>query len=328
MTNIFSTSTVSTYLRNGMSSDITGFKTPIGTGVYQQVHYQYNVTPSTLNTDYIAGSAAGGTGTQRVYETGSTVASEQFSVVFRNNSWAVVKGGDKYMFMDCSRVPSVTFSAATLALTTIKITGADNNLKPVIAESQIPVGTVGQFNMNKSFYLINGVYFSSDPGVNLCVGNSNKIGLPHFVPHENYIHNVKWNGAEIDPLQFFYPGYIWRNTSNDRLNANYLTPTSYTIDAHGIIDLGTQTNQPDGTRMLSVYYYVYGTDAELYAQAENSINNNASKVQYRTPISQIPLVTNTSGSYIFPYLVEQDLTGAQYPADEPFMIKYRAALAL
>lgn len=329
MSLLFGTQIQSTYMMNGFSNDITGFKTPLGKGVYNQNHYQYNVIPLVQNGDYIAGDSSGGTGHQTVYRTTITdtnLADYWFSVVLRSNSWVASKGNTKLVVMDCPRCISVDFDGPTTAVTTVTITGADNNLKSMIEKKQILLATDGTVTFDKSFYLVESIYFSSDPGVQVAVGSSNIFGIPHLVPNVNYIHKVIWDGTDLG-TSVFTPGYNWRNTSNTNTDANYNQPTGYSIDAKGVVDLTAQTD-PDSSRMLSVFYYVYGSDSELYAQSENSVDNSAGKIDYKTPRFQLPIRQNTSANmYIYPYLLEQDLTGAQFPEDQVFMTKYRALLA-
>lgn len=317
-----STNTQATYLMNGLACDITGYKSPITKGVYLQNHYFYNVIPFAQNTSAIAAS-------QRPYATGSAIADEAYSVIFSNNDSVILRGSERYTLADCPRIPILNFGAATAAVTTVTIVGLDNNLKIVIAQKQIPLGQTATVVLNKAFYLVSKVFFSSDPGVAVSVGWSNYIGIPHFVPSSNYVHNIKWNGAAIAD-NLFTPGFNWRTTSIDPLNANYLAPTGFTADAHGYVNLSTQGSLPDGSRMLSIFYYVYGSDAELYAQAENSIviDPTNQTIFSKTPIFQLPIRTNASATtFIDPYLTEQDLTGAQFPGDELAMARYLAALA-
>ena len=136
---------------------------------------------------------------------------------------------------------------------------------------------------------------------------------------------MTWNGAAL-ATNTFTPGFIWRQTSTDPLNPAY-GPTVSTGDAHGIINLSAQGSLPNRARMLSVNYYIYGTDNELSAAVSNAAD--AENPFFGTSaVLQVDLQVNASTtSYVAPYLVEQDMTGAQYPADNVFMDQYRAALA-
>ena len=318
-----STDTQATYLMNGLACDITGYKAPITKGVYLQNHYLYNVIPLAQNTSAIAAS-------QRVVATGSTDPDQAFSITLSFNDSVILRGSERYTLADCPRIPLLNFGAGvTVGVTTVTITGLDNNLKLLVAQQQIPIGATGIVVSNKAFYLISKIFFSSDPGVAVSVGWSDYIGIPHFVPSSNYVHSIKWNGAAIAD-NLFTPGFKWRTTSTDSLNANYLAPTGFTADAHGYVNLSTQGSRPNGSRMLSIFYYVYGADAELYAQAQNSIviDSTYQTIVYASPIGQLPIRTNTSGvTFVDPYLIEQDLTGAQYPGDQLAMTRYRLALA-
>jgi len=331
MSRIFPNQTQSTYLENGLSWDLTGYKTPTGKGVYGQHNYSYNIVPWELDTDLIAGNSSGGSGTQTPYQT-TVILPDQatqtptivYALNLRTNNRAIIGDNNSYVVADCFRVPLIRFSGASAA-TDIYIIGLDNNFKVVINKIAIAAGTTANTYATKAFLMINEIYFSASPGVQVSVGWGNKFGLPHFVPKVNYIQTLTWNGAAL-ATNTFTPGFIWRQTSTDPLNPAY-GPTVTTGDAHGIINLSAQASLPNRDRMLSVNYYIYGTDSELSAAVSNAANADNPFFQTSAAL-QVNLQVNASiTSYVTPYLVEQDMTGAQYPADNVFMDQYRAALA-
>ena len=331
MSILFPNQVQSTYLQNGLSADIAEYKTPIGKGIVYQHNYTYNVVPAQLDVNNVAGNDTGSAGTQVPYERTivlpeTNVPTIVYGVVLRSNTVRVLTNpSDKYIAMDCLRVPIVVFSAPTTAPTDVYIFGLDNNFKFLIDKITVAAGTNGNVYFNKSFLLIKDVIFTSVPGVPISVGRGNKFGLPHLVTDLNYIHSLKWNNAALN-TNTFTAGLIWRSTTT---NPQTKTPNVSSSDSHGLIDLSAQGQLPDFIRLLTVHYYVYGTDAELNAQVQNAANPDPNNGFYNTSaVQQVSLQLNASGSnYAMPYLVEQDMTGAQYPGDEVFMSKYRLALA-
>lgn len=331
MSRIFPNQTQSTYLENGLSWDITGYKTPTGKGVYGQHIYSYNIVPWELDDDLIAGNASGGAGTQTPYQTtvilpdqGTQTPTIVYALNLRTNGRAIIGDNNSYVVLDCLRVPFIHFAGASVA-TIAYIIGVDNNFKVVINKISIAAGTTADTYFTKSFLMVKEIYFTANPGVQVSVGFGNKFGLPHFVPKVNYIQSLTWNGAAL-ATNTFTPGFIWRQTSTDPLDPAY-GPTVLTGDAHGIINLSAQGSLPNRARMLSVNYYIYGTDNELSAAVSNAADLN-NPFYGTSAVLQVDLQQNESATaYVTPYLVEQDWTGAQYPADNVFMDQYRAALA-
>lgn len=330
MSRIFPNQTQSTYLENGLSWDITGYKTPTGKGVYGQHIYSYNVVPWALDSDLIAGGSSGEGGTQIPYQTtvilpdqGTQTPTIVYALTLRTNGRAIIGDNNSYVVLDCLRVPFIRFTGPSVA-TNAYIFGVDNNFKVVISKISIPAGTTADTYFTKAFLMVSEIYFTANPGVQVSAGFGDKFGLPHFVPKVNYIQSLIWNGAAL-ATNTFTPGFIWRQTSTDPLDPEY-GPTVTTGDAHGIINLSTQGSLPDRSRMLSVNYYIYGTDNELSAAVSNAANVDNPFFQ-TSAVLQVDLQVNASdNSYVTPYLVEQDMTGAQYPADNVFMDQYRAAL--
>lgn len=332
MSLVFPNQTQSTYLENGFSWDITGYKTPIGKGIYGQHNPSYNIIPYALDPDIIAGNALGEVGYQVPYETtvilpdqGTQTPTIVYAVVLRNTSRSINNDNNRYIFLDCDRVPFIRFFAPTISATEVYITGLDNNFKTVISKIAVPAGTAANTYFTKSFSLISEVYFTARPGVTISIGAGDKFGLPQFVSNVNYIHTLTWNGTALSTATFT-PGVIWRQTSNNPLDALFNAPTVTSGDAHGIIDLTGEVNLPNAARMLSVHYYLYGTDSELNADVSNAAMPNNPSYQ-TSPVLQVQLQANASGNYVKPYFVEQDTFGAQFPADQVFMNEYRLALA-
>lgn len=301
---------ITSYIQNGTRVDIQKVQMLLGTGVQQPPMCLYNVIPAAPNNTYVAAA-------QGVLANTPLTLTTANSITFLGQYPVVV--------LDCQRGLSITFAANTTSNTTVTWTGYDDRNIPVTSTATFNSGTVGgtyplanggTVNQLKCCSMVSSVTFTADPGVQVSIGTGLTIGLPYFCPNRQYIQSLSWNGgwgimtntgtvASVlwNPLQslIFTTGYQFNPVSGAGAVA---PPSATTRDARGFVDLGNATaalNPPNGSRLLSVFYYVYGADSYLQAQLTNALPS---------AITQTGITTTTLNRL---QMLAQDEVGLQFP---------------
>lgn len=292
-----------TPLANGMCWDINEVENPQGgVGVSQPTLFEYNVIPTTIVVDYVAPL--------------QTVLPATPLNLFAAHETNFL--GTQVITFDCLRVPSITIAVgATGVQTILTIVGYDDRNVSVIGDVTIPVATAaGTYTLDtfvagggvKAYKKIVSCTFTADPGQQVSIGQGDAIGLPFFVPHEQYIKTLMWGNAVVN--QFggaFVPGYQFNPQTiaplgNQQFNPlDPRAPTAVTSDARGYVVLPTASN---GARMLSVSFYVYGADSYLQWLLTNG--NLSAQTQ-----TQITVAAYNSGQ-----MLDRDEVGLQYPGGD------------
>lgn len=304
---------MTSYVQNGMSTDINGTLFPLQSGVPLQNLYLFDIIPAYLSSNCISNSNTWQPGGQPLNQTNTGSDNNIISTALnlKNITGFGISNRDVTgILLDCERGISLSFSGGTLiANTTVTVTGFDY-LGNALQFSQALSGTVGTVYINQPISIVTSVVFSANfnPGgsgavTNVAIGNSNIIGLPYYLPNLNSLIQVGWTGSEF--LSTVTPGNNWRITN----------PSSTPVPVRGSVNLPSNA---DGENLLTVLYYVYGSDSELNAELNNA---NQSSLK----IASIQTSTGSNPQTVIPYLTQYDLTGVVYPADNDFIYAYGQA---
>lgn len=330
-----------------MVNNFSSFKSGLSSGVVQDQYidlspmYTYVIYPtsSTNSTVYNGGSPIAALPVVQseqptwVIKAGSTTGYEvinelQWNITFGSTSNVYYNGTPVCVF-DCLRAAQVVFSSAPDNAGQYTINGWDDRGVEVVAQGSFVAGTATQV-FPKAFKAIRSMYFSiypwtdqSDANTVLIQGSSN-FGLPHFINNEEFVTAAYWNNEQLDASNIF-AGNLWRTG----------TVSATSADARGYISLIGESQQPDGLHALIVSYYIYGNDQKLNDQAEAGAAqqqlylSNANRrypfnfgTQPGSSFRIMDLQNNTQNKVVMPSLVTQDVYGAQFPGDLPFMINY------
>lgn len=300
-TNVTSaTKQTTSYTNNGFTTDTVGGVTfPLQQGVPYQNLYTFKVIPAVdSNTCVTSSQAWPGSGVSYTLNTADTTSGTQ------TISKYVYYNGTHGIKLDCERAVSLTVSGTTTTTTYITVTGYDYRGVAVSYISGISSGLTGTFCMALPISIVTGIYASANPGVNLSFGNSGAdfsdyatIGLPYYLPSLSYIVSCAWDGESIAVSSSTVKiGNPWRSSPPTSLGSG----TQY---ARGGVIL---PSAPDGSKMLLVTYFVYGSDSEINSELQNNIQST---------LNIVDVQQNTDSQYVWPYLTKYDLVGMQYPGD-------------
>lgn len=318
-TNLLHTTPQTTsYMRNGMSTDIEGTQFPLQTGVPIQNNYMFKVIPASYSTSCISSSNGWQSGGQPLNQTNTGSGNNVISIALNPKNllnYSIPYYSGSGILLDCERCPSITIGGGSLISTcTVTFTGFDYQGK-AITYSQGLSGTVTTQVIFQPFSIITSVVFSptfdaegSAGEQTVSIGNSNVIGLPYYLPSTSYVASTTWAGAAL-ATSTVTPGFNWRS--------NAVSVTSRPV--RGYVTVPSNTN---GTSLLTCCYYVSGSDSELNAELNNA---NQSSLKLAQVVQSTPAIAGVASSNVVPYLTEYDLTGVVYPSDNAFLYKYNLA---
>ena len=296
-----------TYVKNGFSCDTTETQYPLQMGVPIQIIYTFRVAPATTSNTCVAASNAW-LGASTTYTLRTTAATSGTQIITAPITIDGVAGVE----LDCERSLSVTTAGTTTALATLTVTGYDYRRKALTFYYQLASGSVaGTYALSTPIAIVTGIFSDVNPGVNLSFGNAQNtagtnygtIGLPYYLPDLDSVMKCTWNGAAVDSDDI-YPGTQWR--VNPPTVENTFPSSNSDLDsslARGAIIL---PSAPDGSKKLTVTYFVYGSDGEVNNQLQNRIQST---------ISIVDVQSNSSSEYVWPTLTTYDEVGMIYPGD-------------
>lgn len=293
-----------TYIQNGLASDIFGVKTPTGQGLSVPSLCRYTIIPTYNNDSYVCSL--------------QNVVQNQY-LAFRA-TYSTTYNGQTVVLLDCARSLQVESNAVlTGADYSVLISGYDINYKFIQETVFILNGATRGYSV-KMFLIVVSVLSNYTTTFRVQVGTYNKFGLPFYLKNKTCIDRVTWNDVDV-ALANVTPGYNWRATGNVSLT---------TSDNNGsvLVDAGT----PNSQYILSIQYYCYGADSEL----ANNLNNQVmgtfpSAVPSRQISTSIITFSNvqrnaTNTQYVYGGITPYDLIGPQYPEDNAFLSTYRTVL--
>lgn len=301
------------HIVNGISTDIYGVSFPLTSGVTMPQLCVYNlIPPPTVASSvgyFLTTAFNGGVITLNTANTSGSGILITEAISFNGNQAIKFANGLEN---------SVWFSPASATVTgmNVTITGYDYCGVAVSEVLTINAGSVsGVIQSNKTYWLVTSITFSANPGVNVQIGNGYLFGLPYMLRSFSNVINAWWNNAQIDPTLYMGPANPWRSTAP---NMTAHTPDTLTTSARGVIKVPS-TAAPNGVRLLSTSYYVYGANAQTEAELTN-LNQST--------LTWVGVQRNASNTaYVAPSLTEADLTGLQYPGDLPFINAYQTQKA-
>jgi len=287
------------YVSNGMSADIVGVKFPLQKGVPYQNLYMFKVIPASSSSVSISAmntfQAEGQPLNQRNTGTDNNVS----SIALNISNFIGVGSYNPHIngiLLDCERTLVLTASASTTQSFTWTVTGFDY-LGTAVTHSQNCSSGQTQYTMLQPFSIITSCILSQSPGVSVSIGSGNGIGLPYYLTNISNIVSMT-SGATVTPAN------NWRVTNT----------TATTSPTRGFI---TPSSAPNGTTLLNICYYVYGSDSEMNAEL-----NNANQSALRIASIQHGAATAQN---VLPLITRYDLTGVVYPGDSDFIRIYSQA---
>jgi len=314
------------YVTNGISIDVNNVQFPLQTGVPVQPIYTFKVIPApsgaNVTLPYVTTTSASGFTLLPVTTTQSTTVSGTTFVQVK----PIVFLGKSGALLDCERVVVFTPSVPTTATTILTLQGYDyRGVAVQTTTATIPVGSIGG-GIQTPITVLTSVSFSSNPlpagGATIQMLTNRQIGFPYFLPSASYVLSASYGGTSMLPsTSAFNPGYSWRTSAT-------FTSTSC---ARGLWQL---PSSPDGIQEFIMTAYYYGADSEVNAEINNSVQSTLRIVGVsKTASSSYPTPT-----YVYPYLVSQDLTGVQidngiqltangYAGDSAFLSSYIKLIA-
>lgn len=286
------------HITNGITTDINGVSFPLQVGVPVQNIYTFKVIPSTGTTTSVLDA-------QKFAGDNTSGGTLQLNTVVKGtgtdiHSQPIVFLGQNGVLLDCERCLLVTLTEATTSTSVLTITGFDyRGVAIKWTSAELAIGTT-TFSVNNPFSIVTSVSFAGNPFVGninatISVGTSGFIGLPYYLKDVSYVISAMWNGATVESDDgAVFIGYNWRAVA--------ALDTSYS--ARGVVNVGASL--PNGSRLLVITYYVYGSDSELNAEINNLNQSSLKIVGVLNSGSAVP-----NPAPVFPYLVKQDLTGVQ-----------------
>jgi hypothetical protein len=328
---------VTSFVNNSFTSDTNGgIQFPLQQGVPMQATYLYTVIPAENNqtcvvttvgattSGYLTLNAVGTTTTGN-YVNNVTTAVTYYGqpiilpsttvsdvVTFPGITSPGFTGG-ACIQLDCERCLSFNFASHATQACYITIGGWD--YRGVAVSEQLTINSSSNLGVYSSqmYSIIGFIYVSSSTtGAVFTVGSGSNIGLPYACPNPGNLINVSWNNESYEDQLVI--GNPWRSATDG--TANNAPSLTTATSARGCIVAPTT---PDGNIQLSVYYLVYGADSETNTNIAN-LNPSA--------LAQYYVSTNVGGTYVWPYLVPQDLVGMQYPGDNAAFTAYTTSLAI
>lgn len=294
-----------TYVQNGLASDINGVKTPTGQGLPVPSMCNYIAIPKTNSNTYVAAN-------QYITSDKPLTLSATYQSTYQGQSVVV---------LDCARNIGVFFVSIPGEVTNFTFKGYDINYRYI--EETRTLGSSAQSVTTLKTYLMV-LSITPDNTINTVfasAGTSNRIGLPFFVGHKEDFYRVSWADAVYDPATYVTAGYAWRTTG---------LVSATTSDANGSILTPTA---PNGARQLRVQYYCYGADSKVQNDLTNQVmgifpNANQNGQINESTIKYVNVQRNASNTmYVYGGLTPYDLIGPQYPNDSEFLYTYRTVLA-
>jgi len=314
------------YITNGISMDVNNVKFPLQAGVPIQPIYMFKVIPApssaNVTSPYTTSTnSAGFTLNPITTQQSATVSSAPFiqvqPITFLGKSGAL---------LDCERSLVVNFTTPSTATTIMTLKGYD--YRGVAVQTTTPALTIGTTNyvISTPISIFTSISFSSNPffvsAATITVQTTDEIGFPYLLTSQSYVISANWNGTSLLPSSgFFSPGYLWRTLGAFTVNTS----------ARGFWEL---PSSPDGIKEFIMTAYYYGADSEINAEI-NNLNQSSLKVVGVTKTDSSSYPTPT---YVYPYLVSQDLTGVQidegaqltadgYAGDSAFLYAYNVLIA-
>lgn len=309
------------HLSNGISTDIHGVQFPLQVGVPVQNIYTFRVIPAPVSNtcvaqaaSYFGSEAPGGfiTLNTSIQGTGANITAKPFTFL-----------GQQGLLLDCERTLQLNFSTVTLVDTVVTIRAYDYRGVPVVTTTNLDAGS-GSAAIGLPVTGVMSIYFSVNPfsggsgNETISAGTTGFIGLPYYLRNLQYIISSSWNEAAVDSDGgTIIPGFNWRGLD---------TLVDINSCARGFVNVGDQL--PDGSKQLVITYYVSGSDSELNAEVAN-LNQSSLKIAgiHKTASSSYP-----NPVYVYPYLIDYDLTGIQInpgltvqegnSGDSAFYLKY------
>lgn len=287
------------HISNGITTDINGTTFPLQVGVPVQNIYTFKVIPaSTSQSAVCQDKNFGVTGAGGSIPLNTTIQGSGNDIISR----PIVFLGQPAILLDCERILVLYFTEQTLGTCIATVTGYDyRGVAIYITTEQIPTGTV-TLNIYAPISVVTGVSLSANPFPSgngaVSVGTNSQIGLPYLLTNTAYVMYSSWAGSDQATIE---AGYNWR----------IIPDLSSSSTARGFVDCNNVAC--DGTRELIVTYYVYGSDSELNAEITN-LNQSSLKIVgvQKTESSSYP-----NPVYVYPYLLDQDLTGLQLNNSNP-----------
>ncbi len=303
------------YMQNGMSSDIEGVKFPLQFGVPIQNLYMFKVIPAADVVNCVSPSNPWVPSGQPLNQLNTGTAPNIISKAINSSNILGIStfNGVNGILFDCERCPSFTLSAPNAGpAQTVTATGFDYLGNAVITTVALPAtgtSTQTEFIFPTPMSIVTSVVFpldfSNGGAITCMVGNSNNIGLPYYLAETSFVQSCTWNGNAIANTSVV-PGYDWRTTG---------VLSGSTGPARGYVPLPSDANN---SFLLTCFYYVSGSDSELNAEMNNGNQSSLKLAQVRT--------NTTTGQNVLPYLTEYDLTGVVYPANTKFIYAYAQSL--
>lgn len=302
-----------TYLPNGLNLDVTGTNFPLQQGVPLQNVYMFKVVPAPESTTCIAASGSWlGATTSYTLRT-SAVTSGAFVI-----SSPVTVSGVAGVKLDCERGVSVTFASASTQDTTFIFTGYDYRGVAIQFSQPLGSGVTGTINVGTPMSIITSITATANPGVNVSFGNAASsggtgswIGLPYACRLLGYVVAANWNGIPFTVSSAnSYLADPWRANPPTSL------PDGTSDIARGIVELPSVS---DGSKVLTLTYFVEGSDKELDGQLS---------VRNQSALNLLQVEQNSNDEFVWPNLTTYDLVGMQYPGDLVAATEYAALLAV
>lgn len=316
---------------------------PMSPGTSTNISVALPVTQS-LQPTWVASTAS---------PTGWIVTNQlQYAITFNGASNVYYKGVPVCVF-DCPRTTAINFNPGTTANCSITINGWDEDLREVVEQIPNYIAGSGNITASKPIKLLRSIYFSAYPFAGaisdtntITVQGSQVYGLPYFINTINSVSSINWNSTAysiqtVNTFPIVVAGVNWRLNGITPINGLYPNVAS---SAKGVVDLrnGAYT-APNGSIPLTIEFYIYGNDTDLSNKLSNYVayqrlalssptrtynfsgTNYTSTATGNTLVNTVKAVNNASGIVTYPSLVEQDLIGAQFPADLGFITAYNKA---
>ena len=302
----------STYIKNGISQGLNEVQFPLQNNVPLSPNYFWSVCPAPVIANCVASSQAYNAGGFVTLNASAASMGTAPNIACQPYTF----GGQTGVLMDMERCLTFTFASDPITACDVIIKGTDSLGRAMTYQTTGGFITTAatSFTVPQPFSLVLSIQFTADwtNGTGsplLTVGNGFQIGLPYYLGALEDIIIGDWNSTALA-----LNTTVYQIAPNWRVAANLTTTTNAPLK--GTI---TVPDAPDGIKVLSLYYYLTGNDAEINANVNNL---NAS--------SLIALgVQNTTVAMkpALPIVTSYDLTGVAIPAQSNFVTAYTALLA-